>query len=702
MNAKRLRTMATALLCGVLTAVFALPIGAAAPADAPYRGYEYNDYKESAAAPVGYIQTAFFDSADFGLQDLPLDNPQDMCFAGNHVYVLDGANSRILELDAELNWIKTYDAFHNEAGEPVTFADAQGFAVGEDGRFYVADTEGLRILVFRRDGTLELEIGRPDEALVGEDLPFRVVQVRVNSRGEILAIADSINLGIFVFSPEGEFQKFEGSNPIYKTSDVLLSFFLRRFYSEEQRKNMIKSTPLRVLDFCLDKEDYIYTVSFNDQAIDQSDMVRQLNYRGTNILQADKGFGDFETPSDTWEVTRFIGVDVDDDGFLYLLDGTRGRVFQYSKQGYLVSLFGGYGDQKGTFGDPVCLRAVGDKIYVLDGKKNGIHVFSPTEYVTKFRTALAALDERELDKSEQLWNDLLKMNTNSLYPYYGLGMIYDARGDYTRAMENYKLAGAQEEYSQSFREYRKLWIGRNYLFVILAVILIVAAVAAASRVIRRRLAAAHGETYSPMEQKWLFPLHTLFHPVDGFEQFKFRRALPSWRLASGIVLLWYILASVSWYGTGFSFSNARPNDFNPLATLVSTAGIFLLFVLSNWCLCTLFNGKGTMKEIFVTCAYALVPYILSIGLNLLLTNILTADEGSFVEIVTIIGVLWSAALLLGGLYGIHQFTFGKSVLSIIATILGMGVIMLLLVLFYTLIGQATGFIRSVMMELSLR
>ncbi|MGN0494317.1 MAG: YIP1 family protein [Acutalibacteraceae bacterium] len=690
--------MVTAL---ILASMFVPCVSASAPFGAPYEGYEYNSFQESIAAPVGYTSTGVYDSFDMGLET-PLDNPRDMCFVGDSVYVLDSSTSRIIELNTSFKLKRVHENLKMPDGQPVDFTGAQGIAVDKEGKLYIADTENDRILISDKEGIVRNIITRPDHVLEGVDLPFRVVKLNVSDTGEILAVAESINLGIFVFSSEGEFVKFEGSNPIYQTADVIKAFLTRRFKTKEQLKNTVKFTPLRVLNFTLDDIGYIYTVSFNDKAIDQSTMVRRLNYRGNNILDNDGGFGDFEVPSDEWVITKFIDIDVDSEGFIYLLDASRGRVFQYSRQGYLVSVFGGFGNQLGSFRDPMCLTAKNGKVYVLDAGKKAICEFSPTEYVDLVREALISLDERRPDHSLECWQQVLARNTNSEYPYYGKGLAYDAKGDYKNAMKNFQMAGAKEEYSQAFSEYRKIWIGHNYIWIILSIVVIVAGVWLLSRVLKKRMVAVHGEAYAPLEQKWLFPLYTLFHPIDGFEQFKYRKSLPSFRLSILIVLAWYGVVSLGWFATGFSFRTNRPADFNPVASLVATVGIYLLFVIANWCLCTLFNGKGKMREIFSVCAYSLIPYICSLAIKLLLSNILTGREAALMAVVSVAGLLWSAFLLIGGLYSIHQYSFGKTVLSIIATIVGMGVIMLLLVLFYTLLNQAFSFIQSVLLELSLR
>lgn len=687
-----------ALICTLL--LCELSVSAKASSNVPYRGYEYNDFNESTAAPIGYAIDALYDWTYMGL-DKPLSGPQDILVWNEDIYILDSGNSRIVQLNKLFKVLKVYDSFFTANGEAISFENAQGFAIDAQGKFYIADTENYRVLITNRDGLIEREILRPDEALEGYELPFRVTKVDVNDVGDIYVVADSINLGIFVFNNEGEFQKFFASNPIYKTADVIAAYILKPFLSPQQLATRMKTTPLRVVNFCIDEMGYVYTVSQNNNEISQSGMVRCLNYKGTDIMDSTAVFGDLEMRSDQWLVTNFIAIDVDKDGFIYLLDASRSRVFQYSKEGYLISVFGSYGDLAGTFSKAVDLLSFENNVIVLDSEKNGLHVFKPTEYVNTYRNALIALENRELETSMSLWNEVISYNTNSIYPYFGLGMVYDTMGEYKLAMHNFKLAGAQESYSQSFREYRTIWIEQNYGLIALVIIALIAFCYVVMRIIKKRMLAVNG-AFSAIESKWSFPIYTLFHPVDGFEQFKFRKNLPSFVLSFVISVLWFVIDSLKYFITGFAFSNVRAQDFNPATVFVSTIGIYLIFVISNWALCSIMSGRGSFKEICSVTSYSLIPLLLSRLLNILLSNILISQEAAFMSLITILGVLWTAVMLIGGLYSIHQYSFTKTLLSIFVTIIGMAVIVLLCILFYTLLNQAFSFLNSIYQELLLR
>lgn len=686
------------LMCVLFSNIFC--VSAKTASAVPYKGYEYNDFNESTAAPIGFIIDAFYDWKDNGL-DKPLSEPQDILEWKEDLYILDSGNSRIVQIDKNFRVVDIFDKFFTAKGETIDFTDAQGFAIDKDGKFYIADTENYRVLIANRDGLIEKEILRPDEALEGYELPFRVTKINVNDVGDIYVVADSINLGIFVFNREGKFLKFFASNPIYKTADVIAAYVLKPFLSAQQLATRMKTTPLRVVNFCLDDMGYVYTVSQNNADVSQKGMVRCLNYKGTDIMESTAVFGDLEMNSDQWLVTSFIAIDVDDEGYLYLLDASRSRVFQYSKEGYLISVFGGYGDLAGTFSKAVDVLSFGDKVIVLDTEKCGLHVFKPTEYVKTYRSALSALERRDLDTSMKLWDEVIRYNTNSIYPYFGKGMIYDTMGEYELAMENFKLAGAQASYSQSFRQYRTTWIEKHYALIAVVILSVFAVCYVVARIIKSKMAAVNG-SFSAMENKWSFPIYTVFHPIDGFEQFKFRKGLPSVTLSVLIAILWFVVESLKYFATGFPFSHVRPQDFNPAAVFVSTICIYVIFTVANWALCSIMSGKGSFKEILSVTAYSLIPLLMSQVINLILSNMLTSQEAAFMSIISAIGLLWSAIMLIGGLYSIHQFSFGKTLLTLLLTVVGMAIIVLLCILFYTLLSQAFSFLSSIYQELKLR
>ena len=168
------------------------------------------------------------------------------------------------------------------------------------------------------------------------------------------------------------------------------------------------------------------------------------------------------------------------------------------------------------------------------------------------------------------------------------------------------------------------------------------------------------------------------------------------------MIAYFLVKVFEFFATGFAFNNNRPVDYDLFANVISTIGLYVLFVIANWAVCTLLNGKGRMKDIMCVTGYALTPLMLTTFISVAMSNVMCLDEAAFVSIVVFIGTLWSAIVLLMGLYTVHQYSFLGTVGSVILTVLGMAIIGLLVVMFFTLLNQFYSFIISVISELKLR
>ncbi len=692
----------------VLVAIMLFSVSAAAlpQLTSPYDGYEYDGYKTSHEAPITYLTEGFFNSQKLGLET-PLSAPADMVYDGKGLlYVLDTGNGRIVAID-----VKTYKAvgvykdFTDKNGQPIDFTGATGFDIGDDGSYYIADSKNMRVLVFNKERKLTLQIERPDAALAGTDTPFDVTKVMIGNDGTIYVICKSINTGILTFTPEGEFKVFYGSNNVQATADVIKQFFYNKFLTRAQRAARRSITPTNFANMTLDGHNFVYTVKADRFIFAANNVVQCLNYTGGSNINTEVNFGEYENDSYTRYQERiqnlFVDIDIDYEGMINVLDAEYGRVYQYSVDGDFIGSFGGKGNYLGMMSNATAIETVGGDILVLDAAKNCIHKFGPTEYGLALRKAVLLGDSTDLDARQAAWEHVLRLNSNSTYPYYGLGLVNDERGEYKEAMENFEIAGAQDEYSKAYKQYRKQAMADNILWIVLVIVAIVVVIILIKKALSKKMKAVEGTAYSPLETKWGLPIYTLLHPVDSFDQFKDRKT-ESPLIATGIIILWFVIDTLSFFCTGFSFSTARVTDFNLLIEIFKTAGIFLLFVVANWSMCTLLNGKGTFKEIYCAIAYALTPYILSIGISAALSNVLTGSEGVFLTLITAVGTIWSIGIVAFALTTLHEYSFGKMIGSVILTFLAMAVIGFLMALFYTLMLQVWQFITSLVEEIKIR
>ena len=143
-------------------------------------------------------------------------------------------------------------------------------------------------------------------------------------------------------------------------------------------------------------------------------------------------------------------------------------------------------------------------------------------------------------------------------------------------------------------------------------------------------------------------------------------------------------------------------DVNIFQVLLTSVVIFAISVLSNWCFCTLMDGKGRMKEIWVTGAYAMMPYIVLGIIRVGLTHAMVSSEAVYLTYLNIIGLVWSALLVFIGLMSIHDYSGPKTVLSLFLTLCGVLVIAFLVVLVSGLATQIYSFFATIYFELKLR
>jgi hypothetical protein len=344
---------------------------------------------------------------------------------------------------------------------------------------------------------------------------------------------------------------------------------------------------------------------------------------------------------------------------------------------------------------------MGDHILVSDNKKNLVLVYAATDYIKNVHSAVLKMDNNDFEGSAEIWNELLKKNSNSYMCYQGLGRIADYNGDYEEAMKYYKLAYDQEGYALAFKEQRQIDIENNAIWVVLGVAVLVVLIFIGIKYLKKLTVPVADSAYSKMESKYGMPFYVLLHPIDGFSQFK-RRQISSFGASIIIVFAWLVIRILDYNMTGFAFEINRAVDFNMPITLLLTVGIYLMFCISNWAISTLIEGKGTMRDIFSATAYALIPYIVTLLLKTILTNFLVPQEQVFISIITTIGLIWTAAVMILGILTIHDFTVSKTIGSILLTLLGMVAMVLLAILLYSLMKQMFGFFESVYKEIDFR
>lgn len=198
-----------------------------------------------------------------------------------------------------------------------------------------------------------------------------------------------------------------------------------------------------------------------------------------------------------------------------------------------------------------------------------------------------------------------------------------------------------------------------------------------------------------------FALYVLFHPFKGFWDMKFEHR---GKLATAwvVLLLLAIVAIAKLQFAGFIVNKRNPDDINSLAQIEYVLLPFFLWCIANWSTTTLMDGEGKFTEIIMATGYALVPMVLIYVPQVILSNVITKEEGAFYYFLDTLAIIWVAWLLFIGTMTVHQYTAGKTIATIVLTLLVIGIILFIGLLFFSLLQQMLAFGFTIYREMMLR
>ncbi|MBE5794196.1 MAG: YIP1 family protein [Clostridiales bacterium] len=216
------------------------------------------------------------------------------------------------------------------------------------------------------------------------------------------------------------------------------------------------------------------------------------------------------------------------------------------------------------------------------------------------------------------------------------------------------------------------------------------------------------KTMSPRGEKWnnykesmKYAFHVIFHPFDGFWDLIHEKR-GSLAAATTWLALFLITRVIVLMYTNFQFINAPLQYINVFEQMASLLFPFLILCLANWSLTTLFDGKGRFKDIYMAMCYALVPYVLIQLPLVFVSNIIAFDEAAFYSVLLSVSLIWCLLLAFVGLMQVHDYGPGKTIIFVIATILGTLIILFLMLVFLSLLSDALSYFVSLYREIAFR
>ena len=198
-----------------------------------------------------------------------------------------------------------------------------------------------------------------------------------------------------------------------------------------------------------------------------------------------------------------------------------------------------------------------------------------------------------------------------------------------------------------------------------------------------------------------YSLYTAVHPLDGFWDLIHEKR-GSVSAANIIVALAVLVEIMRITLTDFQFINVNMEYFNAVIVAMRILLPIFLWVVANWSLTTLMDGKGRMPHIYMGIAYALAPSTIINAALIVLSHLITFDEGAIYWVLVGFSGLWTGVLILAAMMMIHDYSLAKTIGSSLLTVVGMGVIVFIFVVFFSLISDSVAYFISLYKEILFR
>jgi len=198
-----------------------------------------------------------------------------------------------------------------------------------------------------------------------------------------------------------------------------------------------------------------------------------------------------------------------------------------------------------------------------------------------------------------------------------------------------------------------------------------------------------------------YSLYVSTHPLDGFWDLTHEKR-GSVGAANIIIALAVVVEVLRLTLTNFQFVLINLEYFNSVIIALRILLPVGLWTVANWSLTTLMDGKGRMFEIYMSVCYALTPYIIINAIMIVLSQIITFDEGAIYWVLAGFAAIWTGILLLAAMMMIHDYSLAKTVGSSLLTIVGMGIMVFIFVIFFSLVSDAIAYFISLYKEILFR
>jgi len=203
------------------------------------------------------------------------------------------------------------------------------------------------------------------------------------------------------------------------------------------------------------------------------------------------------------------------------------------------------------------------------------------------------------------------------------------------------------------------------------------------------------------KEKLLYPFYVISHPFDGFYEVR-HRGKGSVAVALLLVFLFGISFSLNRRYASFVVNLLNPRGIDIRSEVIGVFLAVFIFAIANWSITCLMEGEGRFVDILTVIGYSMLPMVLTYIPATIFSKFIAADEESFYYLLLNISVIFFVILLLIGIMIIHNFSFGKTIVTLALTFVALVLIIFVIMLIFSLVDQVIQFFKSAYTELILR
>ncbi|MBO4468274.1 MAG: YIP1 family protein [Clostridia bacterium] len=655
-----------------------------------------------------YTSSMLITAESLGIDENVPDINDICCGPDGKVYMLVGISSKIIVLNEDYTF-NTYMSFVDENGDGLFFDNPSGIYVDNDSNIYVCDTYNSRVLCADSTGKVFKTWGTPESNLIPADFLFQPTRIVKDSRGYVYILSLGNYYGALAYSPDGEFNGFYGANNVKATALDTLAFIWDKLTKNDAKKSSsIKTLPFAFVDLALDSKEYMITCTGKTEAdTNGSGQIRKLSPGGQDILYKRDTRGSSSTSGSVnfleskvikkYGVSKpqnIISIDVTKDDYIYALDSMHGLIYIYDNECNMIGGFGGGYDrakQLGIFDAARALSIHGDDVLVLDFDNKAITVFTRTEYGKLLMEAQKYHLKGEYDKAYPIWQKVIKMNANCQLAYRGMAIACYTNGEYEKALEYAKIGLDYTTYDLAWGVLFSKYISDNFVWIFsIALVVIIGLVAFV--IVKKKKG-----IILIKNKKLKLAFATISHPFNSFEEIRYKNLGSLW-IAFVLLILYYLANLLNQTVSGFLFLRSDPRTYNTVYTILSTAGLIVLWSFANWLVACLSTGKGKLKDVFIATCYCTIPMTVYTFVRVILSQFLSISGLQVMDGIGSAVTIFTLFILCIAIMQVHEFDFFKFLSTTVVTILLMILIVSVVLLVGVLLQQVWEFILKLYNE----